>query len=361
VLHEPLCQRIYGAENGAAALSRTALREGVLVHVGAQRFAFLLLEPAGSVPPGGRVVRPPEAAAAQAARLDAIHEAFAAEKVERGMADFARILRRAKTRKQGGITVERVRDSALKRDTLRVKTRVHQLVIDVLAGARVRSWTVGGVELVSKDPASGLALDGFWHPGKMLTGPMELAEHDVREGQARVTLRGWGVGGLPGLELEKTFEIDGSSSAFTVRTRLRNAGEGALEFSHRYHNMPIFLECREGNSGMATFGDGGTAVFTRQFKRHMFLFAGAAKDNLLTKAFDMAQTSNFSDSSVTFGAAWIPLQVRAELDGKALHSVVFWDSQAMPCATFEPIHARITLDPGEQWEVGSMRWSVVDE
>lgn len=92
----------------------------------------------------------------------------------------------------------------------------------------------------------------------------------------------------------------------------------------------------------------------------MFTFAGATPDNLLAKAFGMAGTSTVSESKVVFAAAWLPATVTAELDGDALHSVVFWDRQFMKCATFEPIHARVTLQPGEQWQT-SMRWTAVSK
>ena len=360
MLREPLRQRVFGAEDGTAALEGKALREGVRIHVGAQRFAFFVVEPAGQTPPAGAVVLPSEVAAGQAARHPAIQKAFAAEKDERGMADFAKLFGRAKRVAGDGIVIERVRDRALKRDTLHVTAPSQFLDVDVLGGGRVRSWIVGKAELVSKDKASGLALDALWHPAKMLTGPMELVSREVRDGKARIVLRHPSIGGLPGLELEKTFEIDARSAAFRVRTVMRNGGDAALEFSHRYHNMPIALERPDGVSGTATFDGRDPARFTRTFKRHMFLLEGAHADNLLTKAFDMGQTSSITGTCVTFGAPWLPRPAVAELDGKALHSVVFWDSQSMPCATFEPIHSRVTLEPGAEWTAG-MRWVSEDK
>ncbi|MCK5802834.1 MAG: hypothetical protein KAI66_08380, partial [Lentisphaeria bacterium] len=90
LLREPLNHRVYGAEDGAATLSGRTLRDGVQVHVGAQRFAFFLLEPADDATLGDTVLRPSAVAAAASARLPVIQKAFAAEKIERGAADFAK-------------------------------------------------------------------------------------------------------------------------------------------------------------------------------------------------------------------------------------------------------------------------------
>ena len=356
LLREPLANRIFGAEDGEPGVTGAALRDGIRVHVGAQRFAFFLLEPGRERPVGDTVVRPSDVAAAEAARLPAIQKAFAAEKVERGMRDFVRMLQEVQRLSGDGITIERVKIPELKRETLRVATPTQALDIDVLGGGRVRSWLVDGQELVSADKACGLALDALWHPARMLTGPTELTSRSVGGGQARVILLYPAIGGLPGLELEKTLEIDGSSPAFAVRTVIRNTGEAALEFSHRYHNMPSFLECRDGVSGTATFSGEPATSFTREFKRHMFKYADATADNLLAKAFDMAQTSTVAGTDVAFQAPWLPVRATARTDGKALHSVVFWDSQAMTCATFEPIHSRVTLQPGAEW-CTSLRWT----
>ncbi|MBT3289457.1 MAG: hypothetical protein HN380_19085, partial [Victivallales bacterium] len=254
LLREPMAHRVYGAEDGDTTLTGSALRDGVTVHVGAQRFAFFLLGPAREATPGDTVLRPSAVAAAKAARLPAIQKAFTAEKGEHGMADFARAFAKIGKLKRDGFEIKRIKNRQLKRDTLLVTTKTQTLDIDVLGGGRVRSWVVAGTELVSEDKACGLALDGLWHPAKMLTAPMEFVRREVGNGEARLVLRQPSVNGLPGLVLEKTLDIEGRAAAFAVRTVIRNTGEAPHEFSHRYHNMPVFLECRDDASGTATFG-----------------------------------------------------------------------------------------------------------
>jgi hypothetical protein len=356
-LSEPLEGRVFGGDDGSAVLSDEALGSGVTVHIGAQRFAFFVVSPGTDTALHGDVVAPSEVAAAQIGRLPEIRAAFAAEKRELGLADFAKMFSKTGRLTEGGFVVERAGSGPLKRDTLRIRSRLHSLEVDVLGGGRITSWVVNGSELVSADKSSGLALDGLWHPAKMLTGPMELVSRKVHGDKAVLVLRMPSIGGLAGLELEKTITVDRDSVSFGVDTCLRNVGEGTLQLSHRYHNMPVFLELRDGLSGTATFDGSKPAVFRREYERHMFTVDGAPDDNLLTKAFDMGRRTPTDGRTVLFEAPWVPLRVSAQLPESDLHSVVFWDSQSMPCATFEPIHSRINLEPGQEWRTG-MRWSV---
>ncbi len=361
-LREPLQGRAYGPAQGAPVLSAVALRDGVTIHVGAQRFAFFLLEPSSArlEMADAAVVRPGALAALQAERLPGIEKAFAAERPELGLADFQKSLQALKRISKDGIEMARVNKAALRREVLEVRTPGQVLELDVLGGGRVRSWEVDGVEVVSQDEASGLALDGFWHPAKMLTGPMQLVKAEVEDGRAVVALRLPAIGELPGLELRKTITVDGAEASFVVQTRVHNGGAAAVEFSHRYHNMVAALEVRNGAAGTAAFQGPQPAVFRREFARHMFVMAKAQADNLLSKAFDMGKMTRVDAAEVVFSAPWRARPLQASLPVRDLYAVVFWDSQAMACPTFEPIHRRVTLQPGQDWDT-EMRWSVKAE
>ena len=121
--------------------------------------------------------------------------------------------------------------------------------------------------------------------------------------------------------------------------------------------MIAALEVRDGVAGIAAFQGAKPAVFCREFVRHMFTMAGVPADSLLSKAFDMGKMTAMDATEVVFTAPWQTMSLRASLPPRDLYSVVFWDSQAMPCPTFEPIHRRVTLQPGQDWQT-EMRWSV---
>ncbi|NLF17728.1 MAG: hypothetical protein GX595_10790 [Lentisphaerae bacterium] len=356
-LSEPLARRVFGSDDGAPALAGAALERGAVVHVGAQRMAFFLVEPADDAPRAEVVLRPAEVEAARQSRQAAIAAAAAAEPTERSLADYAKAFARVGRVEAAGVVSERVADPDLKRDVLRLTAPAQAVTIDVLGGGRVRSWRVGGVELVSPDKEGGLALDGFWQPAALVTGPMELLRQDPAEGRLSVVLQRSDLPGLPGLELTKTLDIEAAAATIRVRSHLRHRGETAVEFSHRYHNLPAFLERPQGQLGRATFAGDPAGAYSRAGRRHMAIVAGGAPDVLLTKAFDMAQTSTVKTATpVDFEAPWLSVRARVDLAGTPVHSVVFWDSQAMPCATFEPIHPRVTLATGQEWSTG-MTWT----
>lgn len=68
VLHEPCARRVYTDDEGRVGLDAGALDGGVLLHVGAMRYAFFVLEPWREGADYGDPVRPREMAAALRAR-----------------------------------------------------------------------------------------------------------------------------------------------------------------------------------------------------------------------------------------------------------------------------------------------------
>lgn len=82
LLREPLGNRVFGTEDGQAHLTGDMLQDGIRVHIGAQRFAFFLLEPVPDTPVADKVVRPSAVTAAQSARHPLIQKAFDAEKAD---------------------------------------------------------------------------------------------------------------------------------------------------------------------------------------------------------------------------------------------------------------------------------------
>ncbi|TRZ87513.1 hypothetical protein D4R89_09605 [bacterium] len=76
LLREPATNRAYADDNGHIAWTAEGLRRGVLLHVGALRCAFFLLEPYRSGMEHGEVVRTQDMAAAIQERLPAIRQAL---------------------------------------------------------------------------------------------------------------------------------------------------------------------------------------------------------------------------------------------------------------------------------------------
>jgi hypothetical protein len=76
VLHEPAARRVYTDRNGRVARQAAELSQGVLLHVGAMRYAFLVLEPYREGVDYGTPVRPQDLEAALHERRPVIEERF---------------------------------------------------------------------------------------------------------------------------------------------------------------------------------------------------------------------------------------------------------------------------------------------
>lgn len=75
VLREPLAGRAYGPAGGGAALTRGDLAEGVLLHVGALRYAWFVLEPYDASAEYGALIAPREMREVMEDRMPSINEA----------------------------------------------------------------------------------------------------------------------------------------------------------------------------------------------------------------------------------------------------------------------------------------------
>jgi hypothetical protein len=78
VLREPAAGRVYTDQKGRVALAAADLASGVLLHAGAMRFSFFVLEPYREGIQYGQVVRPQDMDAARRERLPAIERAMRA-------------------------------------------------------------------------------------------------------------------------------------------------------------------------------------------------------------------------------------------------------------------------------------------
>ena len=85
VLREPLTDRVYSGPDGRVALHAKELREGVLLHVGAMRHAFFVVEPCdGKERDYGTTIRPEAVDAALKKRLPGIKALYRAESGDGG-------------------------------------------------------------------------------------------------------------------------------------------------------------------------------------------------------------------------------------------------------------------------------------
>ncbi|MEI8248463.1 MAG: hypothetical protein WCI51_21715, partial [Lentisphaerota bacterium] len=93
--------------------------------------------------------------------------------------------------------------------------------------------------------------------------------------------------------------------------------------------------------------------FPRLFICKLYRFA-AQPDKDLESAFSMEQATGITVPKAVFTAPWSKVKVSAEItSAKDLHCIIFWDSGKQKASTFEPISAKIKLEPGQSWTMSS--------
>jgi hypothetical protein len=370
VLSEPAEGRVYANPKAEIAWSGEDLQKGLLLHVGAMRQVFFVLQPYEEGKTyGATTILPRQMRSALEQRLPGIRKAFerekgpAASRPKEESGDGSSW----KTIEKQGLTCEPALLPTKGKTGLLLASPHQELLVDPAGGGRIISWQVKGRQYAHAEGVFGLMLDGFWYPRDsaiQITGPFRVLSQEATDCGIRVVLErklGQEANRLEGLTVTKTIEVPFAMAAFRVQTRITNTTEWDKEFSHRYHNMPSPLELHAGKDGWADMTDQGKPVrFKRLFALQMFRYTPAPYDQQVLEASPMDKTRPISEPRLTLGCDWLPAVVRLELDPKNLLAVSFWDEGGLKCATTEPIHRRVVLKPGESWQTQA-QWRVPAE
>jgi len=367
VLHEPDANRCYAAGPGPT-MTGEELARGGLLHTGALRVAFFVVEPFDERVDYGRVVRPAAMQAALEQRLPAIEKAMAFEKahaelrirkesVAVTLPDYSNI----RAMKAGELACTPVVPDRIGSRCIEFKSPTQTVLVDPAHGGRVASWRVGALEVVNQSEKLGLGVDAVWWPKKaaaFLNAAQRVVDQKGSADGLVVTLErklGEEAKALKGMTLRKTIGVPVAGAGFTLTTELINTSEAEHEFSFRYHNTTSYLAFVGGEKGRATMSsDSGESVFERRFLKEFYRY-GTTPDARLEKAFTMENRKTISSHIVTFSCPWSAVKVRTIPDPEKLHAIIYWDSDQQECATFEPLFKVATLKPGETWST-SVRW-----
>ena len=373
VLHEPEFKRCYSNEKGETSLSATDFENGVLMHAGVLRWAFLLIEPYKEGVDYGEKVSPAQMSATMRERLPEIGKA----------ADFEKKYRENRLKKEAeknnGSDLSAFKDTELEKLSCRKEKSpdgVNEMIVFEIDGrklsiapshgANVASWVVDKMELVNRsENGLGLCSDAFWWPGdvaSITSSPYEFEKVFKEDGAIKLQFRKKLVADaknktLDGVDLLKTYTIFSDGSGFNVKTEIRNKSTTELKkFSFRYHNMLSFLESRNGKNGYAVMNrDGVQERFERMLTVKLYRIKGA-NDTDLEKASPMDSLGEITSPEIRFECPWSGLKISADiLNRNDLHSFIFWDSGRQECASFEPLFRKVELPPASSWSA-SMTW-----
>ena len=370
VLTQPDKKRCFANAAGDIALSAADLEKGILLQTGALRWNFYVLEQYEAGKNYGEVITPAEMDKTLKERLPGIEKAvqwekqFSAGKLEQaakelGLPDYSGI----KDMDNAGV-------SCLKKTTgdktiVEFKSGDMILTLDPAVGGRLMSWTKGKDELVSQDEKTGLAVDAFWWPSNAIcavdTPYKVVSQAKIRDGLSITlerTLTAVDNRYLSGIVIRKTYEV--SANGFKLNSEIINNTKNTLSFAFRWHNMPGLFEIKNGVGGQASMENNGKPeIFPRLFICKLYRFA-AQPDRDLESAFRMEQATSITAPKAVFSAPWSKVKVSAEItSAKDLHCIIFWDSGRQKASTFEPISAKIKLEPGQSWTM-NCNWSCSD-
>ncbi len=360
VMTQPDRKRCFANAAGDIALSAADLGKGILLHTGALRWNFYVLEPYEAGKNYGEIITPTEMNETLKSLRPVIEQAaqwekqFSAGKREQaarelGLSDYSGI----KDMSNAGVScLKKTLDDKI---AIEFKAGDMTLTLDPTVGGRLMSWTKGRDELVSQDEKTGLAVDAFWWPAAAvcsISTPYKVVSQTktadglgiILERELTATDNHY----LDGLIIRKTYDV--SVNGFTLKSEIINRTKKTFAFAFRWHNMPGLFEIKNGAGGQAVMeNEGKPEVFPRLFICKLYRFA-AQPDKDLEGAFSMERVSKITVPKAVFSAPWSPVKVTAEItSAKDLHCLIFWDSGAQKASTFEPLSAKIELAPGQSW------------
>ena len=359
VLREANANRCFGKN-----LSTTELKKGLMVHVGALRWAFFTVEPYKQNVNYGKIISPEFMQKLLKQRLPKIEKTIKWEKKyqaaqqaqaakDNALPDYSNI----KNMDNKGVSCRKVNN------TLEFTWKDNKVLIDPTVGGRIKSWKNGKTQLVSQEKKLGFCIDAFWWPSKaacQITNPYKVMKQNKTASGLSVTLERKLTAKdkhfLADCIITKTYDI--SPGSIKVSTKISNTTGVEKELSFRWHNMPGLLEFRGTKGGSALLIDKGKdVIFKRIFARKMLRYANK-RDADLEGLFKLEQAATISKPEVVFSSTWSSSKLTAEvLSAKELYGIVLWDAGKQKTTTFEPLFKKTVIAPGKSW-TASMMWKV---
>ncbi|OGV47759.1 MAG: hypothetical protein A2017_07205 [Lentisphaerae bacterium GWF2_44_16] len=361
VILQPDLKIAFASDNGKVELSAKELQDGIIVHIGALRFAFFIVEEYSSSVGYGTVIKADDMKKFMDSRISEIKKAMdfenkyladAKQKEAAEKQDYASLI---KNLKSDMISLNADKDGN-GNTVMAVKAGISKILIDLVHGGRISSWNADGNEIVSANDKLGMAVDAFWWPEKaanMITTPYTIEKQDLKPDLLTVTVRKKITADesteLSGLKMIKTYRIPSSGNEISVSTEILNSSDKEKSFSFRYHNMLSYMGDRNGKSGFANvIQNGMKQKFERIFSFKLFRFS-KDKDNELEKVFPPDNMGFIDSCKIEFCAPWTKTKLDFDvLKKEDLYGLIFWDSGTQKASTFEPLFKRVTLKPGEK-------------
>lgn len=326
------------------------LERGILLHVGALRWAFFEILPGekGGIMPLTIDVE----------RME--KELLRCKKENQGAADDeakrdALLLQQntvgpLKTLRAGDFQCVEALNQG--RSVLNLKSGKNLMMVDPL-GLKLFSWKLDGHELIQNT----FGVSAFWSPGKRgayldcnfrITGQSLEKDYCLITGELVTTSRTYPE--LPGLKLRKTLKISRDLTKLEILVRLSNPHPEAMnQVAYRWHLIPACWSSK--NNGFLDFSGPNMphSILKRTNQRTLLLNSGGkGYSSILKQIFHVSAggiTEREFKGKVVFSDK---KRVRAQfLPENRIIGAAVWDTPNMPSPTFEPLYLPQIIPPGE--------------
>ncbi len=332
------------------------LENGVLLHAGALRWAFFVIEPFEKNADYGLKITAAAVLEAMKSHLPEITKAAEVENKKDAAEDFENRQSELKPLSSGKLSCVPV-NSPGGEQQLNFKSGENELIIG-LNGMLVKSWRIGKNEVVSIDPDGkfGLGFPAFWRPSATIVVPYHVKKFEATDSgitvMAERAMTAKDSAALDYVIVRQRIEIDSACTAVKFETELLNntsdeTGPHDITVGFRYHNMPL---CIGDGGAVAMKEDAQELVFKRKFERMLFatprdpataasvkkLFAITAPEIKIT-APEAVFISKDNKLSVTMRLA--PADLFA--------GFACWDTPDLKSPSFEPFFSPVTIKSQE--------------
>lgn len=328
------------------------LENGVLLHAGALRWAFFVIEPFKEKTDYGRKITVSDVNAAMNKHLPGITKAADIEKKADDAEEAENKKSELKPLSNGKLSCTPVNGPEGEQQ-LKFKSGDNELLLG-LNGMLVKSWKINKNEFVSIDPENklGLGLPAFWQAPAMVIEPYHVKKFEATKSgimiAAERTVTAKDSAPLEYITIRQKIEVDSDCGSVRFDTELLNAtsdetGPRDITVGFRYHNMPLYI----GDGGSVVMKDSGKElIFKRKFERMLFAMPQAAAS--------AAQMKKLFEITVPEIKITAPEAVFISKDGKQSVTMQLapasefagfacWDTPTLKSPTFEPFFNPVTI------------------
>jgi hypothetical protein len=355
VLSQPDKKRYFAGEK-ADCFTGAELEKGVLLHAGALRWAFFVIEPYKEKTNYGRKISVSDVNAAKTKHLPEITKAADIEKKNDDAEEAENKKSELKPLVNGKLSCTPV-NGPEKEQQLKFKSGDNELLLG-LNGMVVKSWKINKNEFVAIDPEGklGIGLPAFWQPAEMIMAPYHVKKLETsKSGIMIIAERAITVKDSAALEyitVRQKIEVNTDCASVKFETELLNTtsaetGPRDITVGFRYHNMPLCI----GDGGSVVMKDAGKdLVFKRKFERMLFAMPqSVASAPLVKKLFEIATPGiEITAPEATFISNDNKLSVTMQLTPAATFAgFAVWDTPNLKSPTFEPFFNPVTIKSQE--------------